>query len=351
MSSAANPTTAADTPTAPALPPHAQVIQMAGGHLVAKAIYALAELGVADHLSDAPKTAEQIAPAIGAHAPSLYRLLRTMAAFGFFSEDDQRRFTLTPLGEALRSNAPGHARSTVRMLAGPSVYVAVNELLHSVKTGKTGFEKTHGKNIFDYLGEHAAEARIFNEAMIGFHGAEPPAVAAAYDFSDIGTLIDVGGGTGNLLTTILQAHPSMRGVLYDLPHVAKEAREAIAAKGLTARCDVKEGSFFESVPKGGDAYTLSHIIHDWDEERCITILNNCRRAMTRDARLLLVEMVIPPGNDFHPSKFLDLIMLTLPGGKERTVTEYKELFAKAGFELTNVVPTASPVSVVEGRPV
>jgi hypothetical protein len=323
---------------------------MAGGHVIAKGIHALAELGVADHLSDGPRTAEQLAQATDTHAPSLYRLLRSMAAFGLLVEDDQRRFALTPLGDTLRSNAPGHVRSTVRMLAGATMFSSIGELLHSVKTGNTGFEKAHGKHIFDYLAGHADEARIFNESMIGFHGAEPPAVAAAYDFSGIGTLIDVGGGIGNLLTTILQAHPSVRGVLYDLPHVASEARQAIAAKGLMDRCDVKEGSFFESVPGGGDAYILSHIIHDWDEDRCLTILNNCRRAIPAHGRLLLVEMVVPPGNDFHPSKFLDLVMLTVPGGKERTAQEYAELFAKAGFDLTNVVPTASAVSVIEGRP-
>ena len=346
-STEATTTTAAAAPT---IPPHAQVIQMAGGHLVSQGIYTLAELGIADELAGGPRTAEELARATATHAPSLYRLLRTMAAFGFLVEDDQRRFATTPLGEALRSDHPGYARSTVRMLAGPPFWAAFGELLHSVKTGNTGFEKVHGRNIFDYLSHHPDEAHVFNESMVGFHGTEPPAVAAAYDFSTIGTLVDVGGGTGNLLTTILQAHPSLRGVLFDMPHVAKEARQAIRAKGLADRCEVKEGSFFDAVPPGGDAYVMSHIIHDWDEEKCVTILENCRRAMTPAARLLLVEMVVPPGNDFHPSKLLDLTMLVGPGGKERTVPEYQALFAKAGFALTRVVPTASPVSVVEGRP-
>jgi ubiquinone/menaquinone biosynthesis C-methylase UbiE len=188
--------------------------------------------------------------------------------------------------------------------------------------------------------------------MIAFHGGEPPAVAAAYDFSGVGTIVDVGGGTGNLLTTILLANAEARGVLYDRPHVAVEARALIASRGLSARCTVSEGSFFDAVPEGADAYLLSHIIHDWDEASCLKILTACRRAMKADGRLLVVEMVIPPGNDFHPSKLSDMIMLAFtPGGCERTAPEYAALFAKAGLALSRVVPTASPVSVVEARPV
>lgn len=340
---------ATTVPEAP--PPHAHVIQMAGGHIVAQGIYVVAELGIADHLKNGPRTAAQLAAATGTSAPHLHRLLRTMAGFGLFSQNDAGEFAATPLGDALRSDAPGHARSTVRMLAGPAMWAGVTELLHSVRTGEAGFDKAMGKPIFDHLGAHPDQATVFNEAMIGFHGAEPPAVAAGYDFSDIGTLVDIGGGTGNLLTTILQAHPSVRGILFDMPHVAAEARQAIAAKGLSDRCEVHEGSFFDAVTPGGDAYLLSHIIHDWDEEKCLTILKNCRRAMKDDSRLLLVEMVIPPGNDFHPGKFLDLTMLVITGGQERTADEYAALYKQAGFELTRVVPTASAVSVVEGRPV
>jgi hypothetical protein len=337
--------------TEPALPPHVQVIQMAGGHIVAKAIYALAELAIADQLSEGPRTADDLAGATNTHAPSLYRLLRFAASLGFFVEDETRRFALTPLGAALRSDAPGCARSTVRMLGGPFMWPAVGEMLHSLETGEPAFEKAQGQPVFDFLGQRPEQARIFNEAMIGFHGAEPPAVAAGYDFSGIRTLVDVGGGTGNLLTTILEVYPTLHGVLFDLPHVAAEARQRIAVKGLADRCEVKEGSFFESIPAGADAYMMSHIIHDWDEAKCLTILGHCRRALGDGGRLLLVEMVIPPGNDFHPSKLLDVIMMTVPGGKERTADEYHQLFARAGFELTRVVPTASPVSVVEGRPV
>ena len=343
------PTPTAFTEQSP--PPHAQVIQMAGGHIIARAIYALAELGIADHLKDGPRSSDEIAQATGTHAPSLYRLLRSMAGFGFFAEDADHRFSLTPLGAALQSGAAGYARSTVRTLAGPIMWHAFGEFLHSVKTDEAAMEKAFGQSLFHYLSTVPEQATLFNETMIGFHGAEPPAVAAAYDFSGIRKLVDVGGGTANLLTTILLANPELRGMLYDLPHVAAEARRQVEMKGLSERCEVVEGSFFESVPAGGDAYMLSHIIHDWDEERCLNILENCRRAMQGVGRLLLVEMVIPPGNDFHPGKFLDLTMLAITGGRERTEEEYAALLAKAGFNLIRVVPTPSPVSVVEAEPV
>ncbi len=342
---------AATAATAQTLPPHAQVVQMAGGLVISRAIFAVAELGIADYLKNGSRSSEEIAQATGTHAPSLYRLLRFMAGIGFFVEDSDRSFSLTPLGAALQSDDPGYARSTVRMLAGSTAWGAWSEFLHSVKTGETAMEKAFGQSIFDYLSTEPEQASFFNEAMIGFHGAEPPAVAAGYDFSGIRKLVDVGGGTGNLLTTILLANPELKGMLYDLPHVTAEARRQIEMKNLSERCEIVAGSFFESVPSGGDAYMLSHIIHDWDEQKCLQILENCRRAMSDGGRLLLVEMVIPSGNDFHPAKFLDLTMLTYTGGMERTAEEYAALFSKAGFNLTRVVPTQSPVCVIDAKPI
>jgi hypothetical protein len=344
---------ASEPAVAPApLPPHVQINQMIGGHIVTRAMYAFAELGLADLLRDGPRSASDIAPAADAEAAPLYRLLRTMAGLGFVVEDADHRFALTPLGDALRSDVPGHARSMVRLIAGPLGWRVLGEFLHSVKTGDAGSERALGMPIFEYMATSPQEATWFNEMMIAFHGGEPPAVAAAYDFSGLDTIVDVGGGTGNLLTTILQANPGLRGVLHDVPHVAAQARDLIASRGLSDRCTVNEGSFFEALPEGGDAYMLSHIIHDWDEASCIKILTNCRRAMKPGGRLLVVEMVIPPGNDFHPGKISDMIMLAFtPGGCERTAAEYATLFAKAGFTLTRVVPTASPVSVVEAAPV
>lgn len=350
---AAAPAARASAPEpAPMLPPQVQITQMIGGHIVTRALYVFAELGIADILKDAPRSAGEIAPIAGAQPAPLYRLLRMMAGLGFLVEDAERRFALTPLGDAMQSDAPGHARSMVRLIAGPVGWRVLGEFLHSVRTGEAGAEKALGQSLFDFMTTAPQEATWFNEMMIAFHGAEPPAVAAAYDFSGIGTIVDVGGGTGNLLTTILLANPEVRGVLHDMPHVAAEARALIASRGLSQRCTVSEGSFFAAVPEGGDAYLLSHIIHDWDEVRCLEILTACRRAMNPGGRLLVVEMVIPPGNDFHPSKLSDMIMLAFtPGGCERTAEEYAALFAKAGFALKRVVPTGSLASVVEAMPV
>jgi len=340
------------TASAPAaLPPQAEIVQMIFGAVVSRAVYAVAELGIPDQLSDGPRTAEEIARAVSAHGPSVYRLLRTTAALGLFVEDDDKRFSLAPLGAALQSGAAGHARSTARAIGGPLFWRAWSEFLHSVKTGENAMEKVFGESVFDYLSKQPELGSLFNESMIGIHGGEPPAVAAAYDFSGIRKLVDVGGGTGNLLTTILLANPGLRGVLFDAPAVAAEARRAVADKGLADRCEIAQGSFFESVPAGGDAYVLSHIIHDWSEDKCLVILENCRRAMQPGGRVLLVEMVIPPGNNLHPGKLLDLMMLAMtPGGLERTAEEYAALLAKARFRLTRVVPTHSPVSVVEAVP-
>ena len=331
-------------------PPHAQVIQMATAYWVSRAVYVAARLGIADHLRDGPRDAEQLAVATGTHAPTLRRVLRALASVGLFRTDEQGRFALTPLGAALQSDAPGAARSTVIALAGDWMWPAWGEILHCLRTGETGVEKAHGLAAFDLLARDPEEASHFNAAMIGFHGAEPPAVAEAYDFAGIGTLVDVGGGSGNLLITVLKANPALRGMLYDLPHVAAEAEQNVAAAGLADRCRVVRGSFFEAVPQGGDAYVLSHIIHDWSEDECLRILANCRRAMGDRGRLLIVESVLRPGDEPDPGKLLDLVMLVAPGGQERSEEEYRALLDKGGFRLSRVVPTRSSVSIVEAVP-
>jgi hypothetical protein len=205
--------------------------------------------------------------------------------------------------------------------------------------------------VFEWYAQHPREASLFSETMRGFHGGEPPAVAEAYDFSAFRTLVDVGGATGHMLTTLLARYPSPRGVLFDLPHIQHDAAALIGSRHLTDRITIRTGSFFDGVPDGGDCYLLSHIIHDWSEEQCLTILRNCRRAMQPGGRLLLIEMVLPAANVMHMGKILDMLMLVGPGGQERTEDEYRVLLDKAGLRLTRVVPTASPVSVVEAVPV
>jgi len=333
---------------ADALPPEAQIVEMVMAQFVSRLIHLTATLKLPDYLSDGPKTADELARLTATHAPALYRIMRTLASLGLFTEDAAHRFTLQPLGAALKSGTPSHA--TALIMGGEIVARSLDNLLYSVQTGKTGFQNSFGVPLFDWLGGHPMEASLFNQTMVGIHGMEPPAVAAAYDFSAFKTIADVGGSTGNMLAAILSRHTAPRGVLFDLPHVVRDAPAFIAQRGLTGRIQIEPGSFFERVPAGADAYILSHVIHDWNEDQCLTILGHCRRAIGSAGRLLLVEMVLPPGDTPHPGKMLDMAMLTIPGGEERTETEYAALLDKAGFRLTRVVPTASLVSIVEAAP-
>jgi hypothetical protein len=333
---------------ADSLPPEAQIVEMVMAQFVSRLIHLAATLRLPDHLAAGPKTAEELAPLTATHAPALYRVMRTLASLGLFTEDQAHRFALRPLGESLKSGTPSYA--TALIMGGDMVERALDNILYSVQTGKTGFQNSFGMPLFDWLAGHPVEASLFNQTMVGIHGMEPPAIAAAYDFSVFKTIADVGGSTGNLLTTILARHSGPRGVLFDLPHVVRDAPALIGQRGLAERVQIEAGSFFDRVPAGADAYILSHVIHDWNEEQCLTILGHCRRAMSSGGRLLLAEMVLPPGDAPHPGKMLDVCMLLLPGGEERTEAEYAALLDKAGFRLTRVVPTASLVSIVEAAP-
>jgi hypothetical protein len=331
-----------------AAPPHAQIIQMGFGYWVSRAVYAAAKLGLADRLAGGPRSAAELAKETGTHAPALHRLMRLLAGLGILrTERDGQRFAVAPLGESLKSGAPGYARETLLALAGPFGWRGFGEYMYSLETGKSGFEKAFGMPAFDYLSKHPEDAANFTKAMIGVHGDEPPAVAEAYDFSNFETVVDVGGASGNMLLEILSRYPAPRGVLFDLPHVVRDAPERFRSRGLADRFRAEGGSFFDSVPAFGDAYIVSHVIHDWSEEQCLTILGNCHKAMKPDAKLLIVEFVLPAGDEMHPGKLLDLTMLVLPGGQERTEAEYAALLDRAGFRLTRVVPTTSATSVVE----
>ena len=332
-------------------PPHIQLIQMVTGNWVSRILYVAAKLELADRIGGGAMSAAELAPETGMHAPSLHRVMRALAGLGVLTERESGKFALTPLGEALRKDAPGSGWASVLTLGGPLFWRAWEEILYSVQTGKTAFEKVHGMPAFDYLAKHPDEASLFSQTMVGIHGPETPAVAAAYDFSRFRRIVDVGGATGNMLAAILSRYPGPRGVLFDLPHVVRDAPELLKAHGVADRVTIEAGSFFDRVPSGGDAYILSHVIHDWSEKQCLDILGHCRRAMGPQARLLIVEMVLPPGDAVHPGKLLDIAMLVMPGGEERTPDEYGALLGKAGFRLERVVPTDSPVSVVDAVPV
>ena len=335
------------TPTQTTVPPHVQLIQMGTGHWLAGMIYTAANIRLADHLASGPKSAANLAGPTGSHPRSLHRFMRALAAFGILTQDNDDRFGLTSLGEALKSDAPGSARATVLTMAGPMFWKSWEKFQYSLETGKTATEHVFGKPIFDLLAQDPESAAQFSESMVGIHGGEPPTVAEAYDFSGFGSIVDVGGATGNMLAHILARYPQPRGVLFDLAHVVTEAPALLRAHGVESRVSIEHGSFFESVPAGGDAYILSHIIHDWNPEQCATILGNCRRAMKPGAKLLIVEFVLPEGDTPHFGKLVDMVMLAIPGGEERTPEEYRTLLASSGLEMTRVVPTTSDVSIVE----
>jgi hypothetical protein len=326
--------------------PQVAYMQLATGYWVSQALYVAAKLRIAELLKDSPRTTDELAAECGAHAPSLYRVLRMLASCGVFAEDSEGRFAMTPLAEMLQSG-PGSMRAmTLHLGEGPS-WAAWGALLDSVQTGETAFVHANGKEVFPYYAEHPESNEPFNQAMTDYSGAVISAIMPEYDFSGFAKIVDVGGGHGSLLSAILKANPQARGVLFDLPPAIEGARTALEAAGLQDRCELVGGDFFESVPQGGDAYVLKHIIHDWDEERALAILRNVRAAMADGGRLLLVETVIPEGNNPSFSKFSDVHMMVMTGGQERTEAEYAALFRKAGFALTRIVRTESLVSVVE----
>lgn len=336
-----------DEPPVTNITPQEQIGRMVTAYWTSQAIYAAARLAIPDLLKDGPRTVTDLARAASAHPESLFRLLRALASIGIFAETAPQTFELTPLAEVLRSDVPGTQRP-LALMVGEEQYQAWGHLVDSVRTGETAFPKVFGKPVFDYLADHPEQAATFDAAMTAIHGRETAGLLEAYDFEGIKVLADIGGGNGSKITAILQHHTVMRGLLFDLPHVVERARPHIREAGLAARCQLVGGNFFESVPAGADAYLMRHIIHDWNDQQSLTILRNCRAVMRPGNRLLIVESVIPPGNDPCGAKFLDLTMLVVPGGKERTADEYQVLYSEAGFRLTRIVPTSAEVSVVEG---
>jgi hypothetical protein len=336
--------------SAVAAPPHAAVLELNMAAVLARALYAVTRCGVPDLLARHSATAEELAGEVGVDPTALLQMLRALAPAGIFTHGPDGRFGLTPVGATLVTGHPTAARDLVLTFGGPVFTAALGVMPEVLATGRTGVHIALNTSTFEYLRAHPEEEAIFNRTMIAVHGEEPAAVAAAYDFSDVKTLVDVGGGLGTMLVTLLQHNPHLTGTLFDAPSVVEAAEQTIAAAGVEGRCERVGGDFFASVPTGGDAYVLSHIIHDWDVEACHTILRNCRTAMNPGGRILIVEMVLPPGAEPHPGKVLDVIMLAIAGGRERTAEEYGQLLAPVGLRVERVVPTASPVSIVEAVP-
>jgi SAM-dependent methyltransferase len=333
------------------LEPNMELMRLIIGKWAHQAVYAAAELGIADQLADGPKPSAEVARNCGANEDASYRLMRALANLGVLEERNGRVFALTPVGELLRSDAPRSLRDFARFVGYEPSWRAWGQTLHSVRTGEPAFEFVYGEPIFDWYAKHPEESAIFDDAMTANSGSESQAVSDAFDFSGIGTLADVGGGHGFLLATILTQHPKMRGILFDLPHVVAGAAPLLRAHGVADRVRVDSGSFLETAPAGADAVILKHIIHDWNDQDSIRILQSCRRMLPEGGRVLVVEAVVPPPDQNGWAKLLDLEMLVLtPRGRERTETEYAALFAAGGFRFTRAVPTASPVSVIEGVP-
>ncbi|HET6852913.1 MAG TPA: methyltransferase [Pyrinomonadaceae bacterium] len=326
------------------------MLQIISGFWISRAVYVIAKLGIPDLLKSGPKTAEELASATEMHAPSLYRILRALASVGVVTRDEGRRFAQTPVSETLVTDAPGSLRWFAVSELGQEHYPAWGNLMHSVKTGEIAFDNFFGVDIWKYFQQNPEDAAVFNNSMSSVTAVTNEAITSLYDFSGFKKLVDVGGGHGGLITSLLKSNPAMKGVLFDAPQVIEGARARIEAAGLAERCETVAGDFFKAVPEGGDAYIMKWIIHDWDDERAITILKNCRNQMPANGRLILVDCVVPETDEPHFSKFIDLNMLVMTGGKERTAKEFEELLAAAGFKLLRVIPTELPTSIVEGAP-
>jgi hypothetical protein len=330
-------------------PAHVRMFQLLGGANITAAIGALAQFGIPDLLEAGPKSAADLAGEIGANPGALYRLMRATASVGVLSEGPDGKFSQTPLSAVLRRNANPSLRAIAAMGRREFYARGWERLEYSVRTGKTALDEVYGKPIWDHLKESPDDAAVFNDAMTSLSMIDSPAVADAYSFADFGSIVDVAGGHGLLLATILQRNPRLKGTLFDEPHVIEGAKNGLL-KPVLDRCTFASGDMFASVPAGADAYIMKHIIHDWPDDLCIKLLKVCRKAVNPAGKLLVVDHVIQPGNDFDPGKFLDLSMLLFPGGLERTEKQFRDLFAAAGWRLNCIIRTAAGEAIIEGLP-
>jgi hypothetical protein len=335
---------------APSPQPNEILMQLTTGYMVSAALYAAAKLGIADLLTEDAKSVQQLAAATNTNEDALYRMLRALASVGVFMEMSPRTFALTPVAQGLRSDQDGSLRDLVLWLADPFHFRTYAEMPHAVKTGETVVEKVFAVSCFEYLEKDKETGEAFNVAMTNFTKVRISQLLDAYDFSWLKgkTLVDIGGGHGHLLTAILAKYPEIRGVIFDLQHVLSGTKLHLANAGLSGRCETHGGDFFVEVPPA-DAYLMKHVIHDWSDDKALTILKNCHRAGRGDCKVILLEAVLTPGNDPGFAKWLDLEMLLLPGGRERTEEEFATLFDRAGFTLQPLVDTKSPVRVLEAR--
>jgi len=331
-----------------ALRPDAQLLQLIFGMFVSRAVGVAAALGLADLLKDGPMELKELARRTESNPDALHRVLRALVSAGVFEMHAEQRFANNELSTFLRADVVGSVRASALWFSDVSGWTAWGRLDHSVRTGKPAFEEVFGKDCFTWLERHPASFAIFQQAMTELSAASGDAVAAAYDFSPLRRLVDVGGGHGTLLSLIIDRFPKLEGVLFDRPEVIEGARDVLKRGGHAAGIETVAGDFFESVPRGADAYLLKHILHDWDDEHCIRLLSQCRRAMAAAGRVLIVEFVLSERPEATPTKWIDVEMLVMTsGGRERTEPEFSALLARAGLRLARVIPTEAPVSVLE----
>jgi hypothetical protein len=325
-----------------------QLLGMTHGLVIHQALYSVATLGVADLLKDGPQTSSELACNLKVDESALYRILRLLASQNVFEETSPRVFANSELSLFLRTGVPGSVRSVLIFRGSEFFFGPFAEILYSIETGRAARAKMYGMEAFEYMKTHPETARVFDDAMTNMSELVGPAIATAYDFGKWGSLMDIGGGNGMLLASILKAHPELRGVLADLPHTLERARQCSLLGGeLASRTTMRPCDFFREVPSGCRAYVMKHVIHDWDDEHAQNILANCRRAVPADGALLLVEWVLPEGNAPSAGKFADVVMLLMTGGKERTLEEYRQLLRRAGFRLNQVIPTSPDLSIIE----
>ncbi len=327
--------------------PTAQLMQIMLGSFPTQALYVAAKLGIADLLKEGARTTAELAEKTNTHERSLYRVLRALASLQVFEETGSKTFELTPAAELLLTDHPGSLRDAAIFMGEKWHWVVYAEMLYSVQTGKVGWEKVHGLEVFPYFQKHPEEYEIFNRAMTSLSTNVMPALVEAYDFTGVDTLVDIAGGHGRLLAGFLKSNQHLKGVLFDLPEVIKGASVLLKEESVAERVRLESGDFFEKVTEGADAYMMKFIIHDWDDERAVKILKHIHRDSAPNARVLLFEMVVPEGNASNFSVIQDLEMLVSPGGVERTEAEYRDLLEQAGFKLRRVIPTKSPFSIVE----
>jgi hypothetical protein len=324
-----------------------RLLALINGFQVSQAISVAATLGIADLLRDGARDYLALAAAAQVHPQSLYRLLRALAAVGIFNEDNDRQFSLTSLGEHLRSDATSSAGPWARLLGRPMYSRAWSGLLESIQTGEIAFNSVHGMSVWEFRSERPDESAVFDQAMAAITDQIADAVLSAFDFSCYSTVVDVGGGHGAFITRILAANPPMRGILFDQAHVIAGAKEPLRTAGVLDRCEIIGGDFFQAVPGGGDTYLLKWILHDWNDDDAIAILRSCGRAMGNKGKLVVVEHIVGPRNEGPEGKIMDLNMMVITGGVERTREEYASLFQRAGFQLVRVVPTRLSTSIIE----